>query len=119
MTTIFCDSNAVAVYGVFDLRIVEERCPFLVADERAGPFGVIPNQRIGRHMKVSRLDAEGSPDRRMDLVPSESAIIGDVEILTQSPIVAEKSNERHGEVDSPGQRPGRSAVASDQDRLPS
>jgi hypothetical protein len=35
--------------------------PFLVADERACPFGVIPNQRIGRHMKVSRLDAEARP----------------------------------------------------------
>jgi hypothetical protein len=36
----------------------------------------MPNQRIGRHMKVSRLDPERLCDRRMDLIPSESAITG-------------------------------------------
>src|SRR5260370_15495647 len=93
-------------HGVLYLRFVEERRPLLVASERPRPFGVITSQGIRRHMKVSRLDAEGPSDCRMDLIPGKGAIIGNVEVLAEGPAVAEKPNERHGEVAGPSQRPG-------------
>ena len=70
-------------------------------------------------MKVSWLDVEGPSDRRMDLIPSEGAVIGNVEVLAEGSAVAEKPDERHREVDGPSQRPGGRAVASDENRLSS
>src|ERR1044072_4206449 len=40
-----------------DLRIVEDRSPGLVAEQRADPFRIVPDQRVRRHVDDLRLDA--------------------------------------------------------------
>ncbi len=100
-----------------DLGIVEQHRPGLVAEERAGPVGLVADHGVGRDVDDFRLDAEACGDGRVDRVPGEADIAGDVEILVERVRIAEELDEGLGEILGARQRPDRGAVAGDEDGL--
>ena len=99
------------------LRIVEQRRIGLVAQQRPDPVGLVADQRVGRHMRDFRRNAEPARDRLVDRVPGEADIAGDVKILEEGVLLAEQPDERFCEILGPRQRPDRGAVAGDEHGL--
>src|ERR1017187_2302146 len=101
-----------------NLRVVEYAWMRLVAFQRAGYLRRHPADEIGWHLHdPRRLHPQRLHYLRIDLVPGEHLVAGDVERLTDGLSLLHQARQPDGEVSRRCQRPGALAVVVDEHRL--